>query len=262
MHVKAELPHDSYAMVLGTAGELEHRVDGEVVCVSRNCALIQSPSQPVEVRTPESFELLFLRFDRESFVAELEKLLLRKVHAPLVFSPGFSTRTVAGKRVREMVATLQALLRQCITFDQRRYAASLETELIGLLLETQRHNYTRLLARRQGAGSWQVRIAEEFISSNAHLPLSLGDISLAAGVNARTLQHAFQSKRGYSPLQFMRRVRLQKVRAELSQASDACTVTSVAWRWGFLHFGRFAREYQMRFGEKPSETLRRSRPPA
>jgi AraC family ethanolamine operon transcriptional activator len=37
------------------------------------------------------------------------------------------------------------------------------------------------------------------------------------------------------------------------------TVTEVAFRWGFWHLSRFAREYRSMFGESPSETLRRRR---
>jgi AraC family transcriptional regulator, ethanolamine operon transcriptional activator len=54
--------------------------------------------------------------------------------------------------------------------------------------------------------------------------------------------------------------RLHLARRALRQASaDAVTVTEVATRYGFWHFGRFAGEYQSLFGEPPSSTL--NRPP-
>jgi transcriptional regulator GlxA family with amidase domain len=34
---------------------------------------------------------------------------------------------------------------------------------------------------------------------------------------------------------------------------------TVARKWGFGHYGRFAAEYARRFGRKPSETLRTQR---
>ena len=100
---------------------------------------------------------------------------------------------------------------------------------------------------------------EEYIRANAHLPLTLGDICVAAGVNARTLQSSFRKKRACSPMQFLRQVRMQEVRAGLERPHENATVTSEAARWGFVHFGRFSHEYRTTFGELPSETLRRSR---
>jgi transcriptional regulator GlxA family with amidase domain len=37
------------------------------------------------------------------------------------------------------------------------------------------------------------------------------------------------------------------------------TITSVAYDCGFGHLGEFAQNYRSRFGESPSETLRRGR---
>jgi transcriptional regulator GlxA family with amidase domain len=37
------------------------------------------------------------------------------------------------------------------------------------------------------------------------------------------------------------------------------TTTSIAYECGFGHLGNFAQVYRSRFGESPSETLRRSR---
>jgi len=273
MQVRAQLPGDSYAIVLAVSGALEHRVAGELVWVRPGSALVQSPFQPVEVQTPERFELLFLRLDRNLLTCELEKVLGRKTNAPLVFSPSFDVRTQGGRRFRRLVFNLSELLRPgrglpgSARFDNLQVdnlahhlpARLLENELVHLLLETQRHNYTRLLARTYDADPWQVRAAEEYISDNAHLTLSLGDICFAAGVNSRTLQHGFQRRRGYTPMQWLRRVRLERVHQDLSRPDHATTVTQAASRWGFLHFGRFAAEYQAHFGEKPSETLLRYR---
>lgn len=276
MRVHAQLPEDSYAVILALSSEVEHFIAGEVVPVRLGCGLVQSPLQPVEVRTPENFQLFFLKFGRESVTQELEKLLQREINSPVHFSPRFQLLTEAGQRFRRLVLSLWVRLGEGRQ-DQQGHShvgeksgiepmpdsgltiGLMENALVALLLEAQRHNYTRLLARYYQAGPWQVRAAEDYMSANAHLPLSLGDICVAAGVGSRTLQHSFQRARGCTPTQFLRRLRMDRVRADLSQPAANATVTDTAARWGFLHFGRFAAEYQAQFGEKPSHTLHRAR---
>ena len=80
------------------AGELEHRVGSEIVPVRSGMGLVQSPNQPVTVRTPERFELIFLRRSRENVIQELEKMLVREIsNKPDIFSV-FQYANVSSRR--------------------------------------------------------------------------------------------------------------------------------------------------------------------
>jgi transcriptional regulator GlxA family with amidase domain len=57
----------------------------------------------------------------------------------------------------------------------------------------------------------------------------------------------------------LRQVRLAKVREELLSSDGGTTVTDVALKYGFAHYGRFSRYYRALFSEAPAVTLRRSR---
>ena len=46
---------------------------------------------------------------------------------------------------------------------------------------------------------------------------------------------------------------------DFSSASAGQTTTSIAYDCGFGHLGEFSQSYWRRYGESPSETLRRSR---
>jgi transcriptional regulator GlxA family with amidase domain len=73
-----------------------------------------------------------------------------------------------------------------------------------------------------------------------------------------TLQYAFKEVMGMTPVAYLARLRLHRVRHALRTASQASTtVTAEALRWGFWHFGDFSRAYKDCFGELPSDTLRR-----
>lgn len=77
-----------------------------------------------------------------------------------------------------------------------------------------------------------------------------------AGVSVRTLQEGFQRFRGRTPSQISRDLRLDRARTALLDG-DGDNVTAVALDSGFSHLGRFAQSYAERFGETPSQTIRR-----
>ncbi len=74
----------------------------------------------------------------------------------------------------------------------------------------------------------------------------------------RSLYEGFRRFRGTSPMEFLRTMRLRRVREDLIDAPAGTTVSDVATRWGFYQFGRFAAQYRQLFGETPSATLRRA----
>ncbi|MBM2614760.1 AraC family transcriptional regulator [Actinoplanes sp. LDG1-06] len=103
-----------------------------------------------------------------------------------------------------------------------------------------------------------VRRARAFIEAHADRPLQLAQIADASGVGVRALQFAFRQHLDTTPMAYLRRVRLEHVRADLRAAtpSDGTTVAAVARRWGFGNLSRFAGDYRAAFGELPSRTRR------
>ncbi|WP_321839294.1 helix-turn-helix domain-containing protein [Paraburkholderia bannensis] len=107
------------------------------------------------------------------------------------------------------------------------------------------------------ARNWQlVRSVRDIVEGSPDCPLSVAELCVRMHASRRTLQYAFEETTGISPLAYMRAVRLAGVRKDLVHAAS---VTEVATRWGFWHFGNFACEYREQFGELPSETWRRHR---
>jgi AraC family ethanolamine operon transcriptional activator len=85
------------------------------------------------------------------------------------------------------------------------------------------------------------------------------DLCRHVRVSERTLRNAFRSQFGHPPGVYLRLIRFNGVRTELLHASPTTTsVTAAATRWGFIQLGRFAHDYRVLFGERPSETLARS----
>jgi len=77
-------------------------------------------------------------------------------------------------------------------------------------------------------------------------------------VSVRALLEGFRRSLDNTPMRYLREVRLRKVREDLLAAtSDVTTVGAIVYRWGILNQGRFAGSYRTKFGETPSDTLRR-----
>ncbi|MFI5914255.1 helix-turn-helix transcriptional regulator [Dactylosporangium sp. NPDC051541] len=122
-------------------------------------------------------------------------------------------------------------------------------------------NTTMTAAHTRGDGRVApavVRRAVAFMDAAPERPLTVAEIAAAAGVGPRGLQVAFRRHLGCTPMEHLRRVRLERVHRELRAAGpgDGVTVREAARRWGFANPGRFAAEYRAAYGQPPSRTLR------
>ncbi len=104
----------------------------------------------------------------------------------------------------------------------------------------------------------RLRTAVEYVHAHIAEPVTVGQIAEACGLSIRSTQESFQRVLGVSPMRYVQDLRMQRVRADLTDTDPASSdVATVARRWGFFHVGRFSGAYRERFGEYPKETLRR-----
>jgi len=161
-----------------------------------------------------------------------------------------------GERLANTAARQPALFT-----GQEEALAAAQVELLEVLLAaldtTTVPRHTRNDETRQ-SHSRVVRLAEDFALAHAGDPLHVTDLCVATRSSERTLQYAFQEVMGMSPVAYLTRLRLHRVRQALRVANQgSTTVSAEALNWGFWHFGDFSRAYRDCFGELPSETLRR-----
>jgi len=118
--------------------------------------------------------------------------------------------------------------------------------------------HPRSVTRRIAA----VRRCEEYVRQNIDANPTLHDLSRISGLRLRSLINAFQAVTGVSPMAYLKRQRLNGVRAALLASDKGRTrIIDVAANWGFWHMGHFTSDYRAMFGETPSVTLRKSQEP-
>ncbi|MBB5723752.1 AraC-like DNA-binding protein [Loktanella ponticola] len=106
-----------------------------------------------------------------------------------------------------------------------------------------------------------VRLAEDYITSHADEAPTLAQIAQAANASVRSLTMNFKKFRGSTLGQFLREQRLLAAKNALLAADQEQTVCQIARSLNYTHLGEFAKIYRERFGERPSETLKRSGAP-
>ncbi|GMA29547.1 helix-turn-helix domain-containing protein [Arenivirga flava] len=137
--------------------------------------------------------------------------------------------------------------------------AETKRSAVAALLHAFEHVSTPARAQVGVVRASRIGHAIEFMSARAHEPLTIDRIAEAAGLSVRGVQDAFQRRHGMPPLEYLRLLRLDRVREDLLSPDGGSTVGAVANRWGFTHLGRFAQYYGERFGERPRDTMREAR---
>jgi AraC-like DNA-binding protein len=110
---------------------------------------------------------------------------------------------------------------------------------------------------RHDAHPHTLRLAVAFIDEHAQHDISIADVAAAASVTIRAVQMAFRRHLDTTPMEYLRRVRLDHAHRDLLAADPAReTVTAVAYRWSFPSASRFSAYYRQAYGVPPSRTLR------
>lgn len=134
-----------------------------------------------------------------------------------------------------------------------------EDSFFAALMISRRHSLSGMIDACSPAVPRAVKRAEDYVAAHAREEITIHDLAQAGEVSTRTLFESFRRFRGITPMQYVRRYRLDQVREALSRSNCSESVTQVAMRWRFEQLGRFSSLYAEVYGEKPSETLQRAR---
>lgn len=116
--------------------------------------------------------------------------------------------------------------------------------------------YENTLAKKIYSHKKIVNHVKELILEDPSIPPSMTEICKEVGVSQKVLQHCFHEIMGTSPAQYLKAVRLNRVRRDLKKADHRIeSVQDIACKWGFWHASNFTSNYKTMFGELPSETL-------
>lgn len=220
--------------------------------------VVLNPTQRLKMHYNSECDQLMLRISRLELEQVCSRLLGHNLKHPIEFDCHLDwLHSPAWLHMLEYIIQLQKDAPDCL--QQTLVSRQLEELVISTLLSQQPSNYLEELTQdARSLAPRHVKRVEEYIESHAKDPLTPGMLAELAGVSVRTLYAGFRDFRHMSPMEFLRNVRLQRVRESLQNPDNHQTVTDTAIHWGFSHMGRFSKEYQLLFGEKPSQTKRKA----
>ena len=170
--------------------------------------------------------------------------------------------SAAIARLRDLHASVGALAETAPeTLARREVQRGLEQSLVAALVACESDGESREERWAQRCHETVMRRFRRVLDENPDRALYLPELCAAINVPDRTLRLCCQEHLGMGPKQYLMLRRIHLARRALRAADPrVTTVTEIATRYGFWHFGRFAGVYRSLFGEAPSATL--GHPPA
>ena len=252
---------DAYSVHMTTSGQAHVHVGDEDHLITAFLALVVSPGMAYRLHVEHDSPQLIVRIERPAMERQLSRMLGRSLDHPIEFDPVGDLTADTASRWHGALNILSAeVMSPSSLIQQGVGASSLEELIISTLLYIQPHTYTdSLVGEPRRSGRAAVRRSLEYIERHLAEPISLDDLATYSRMSPRSIQAGFREDLDTTPIAYIRDRRLDRVRQTLMSAlpEDGINVTDAAQRWGFTHLGNFSGLYRRRFGESPSQTLRR-----
>lgn len=204
---------------------------------------------------------LMVQLDRGLLERFATNMLGHAITRPIEFRLPVDMSHGIGAGLRDYVLHIaQQLTTNPFLREHMLVERQIERTIAAMLLCGQPHTYSAEVnaVAEPGAPKYVAR-AYDYIMENYRQDISIEDLVEVSGVSMRTLYAGFKRYKGVSPMLALKTRRLEAVHEDLLNACGGDSVTDIVFRWGFTHLGNFSRDYKKRFGELPSDTLRKRR---
>ncbi|WP_009480655.1 AraC family transcriptional regulator [Rhodococcus sp. JVH1] len=251
---------DGYHVNIPMSGRLLSESGGEQTAVEQGNAVVYSTGSDARILTPRTSQLhvFAMKLDRSTMQTAIQDLLDRPVSRPVQLHGGLDLTTVNGRAWRRLVLDTYRSQIEGTFMANPLLAAPLTYSIAVGLLNLTEHQYAEELTRpAMRTAPAPINEAVEYITAHAAMPLSPELIAREVGVGVRALQRGFREYLDTTPIEFIRNARMKRAHEDLMAAdAETDTVSGIASRWGFYHYGRFSQEYRRIYGVSPSQTLR------
>ncbi len=259
-HAEVDFPGAEHARLQISLNGRGQTVIGKTgVDISDESSCIIPPGADITAKFGKDYAQVVLSINRPALEQKLAALLGIRPSKTIDFATDVDWRDGQMTRLRRLVLFFVSEIAREPDVSGL-FLAQFEQALVAAFLCSTPHNFRHLLDQPSlDVAPWQVRRAEAFIEANWDRPLTIEELSAQIETSARSIFETFKNTRGYSPMAFLKSVRLRHARTMLEQPNADTSVSKVSLSCGFQNLGHFAKDYRETYGELPSVTLARAR---
>ena len=247
-------------MLFVLSGAINLTLEQQPITLSTGYVLIVRPNDHFEVEWSASTMVIIVSLP----ITTLRKYLIDYFGVVpfknIIFHPVYNGNAADAEKLFVFIRYLSQEINSHSSLIKRGIARDhLEGQLVLLLMDTLVWNYIQeVKGKLSSLNPRYIKKALAYIDENEQKQFTVNELAAVAEVGLRTLQTGFQQIYGISPMSYVRRYKLMRVREYLLNKVDTVfTIGDVAAQWGFLHPSQFAKNYYEFFGEYPSDTLKK-----
>jgi AraC-like DNA-binding protein len=257
----AEFPEaDFVRLQFAISGSARTTIDGQPVEVNAHQSCVTPADRRCTIEFGADYQQVLIRIEQGAMERKLAALLGAKPRGRLEFASALGKNQLYLDGLKNLIRFVAGELAASSTQPPHFLLQEFEQTLMVAFLKAVPNSFSEILQRRPSEGaSAHVRRVEEYIDAHWQLPISVEHLADVTGLGVRTIFATFKRNRGYTPLAYLKMVRLKNANNLLRFPAETTTVTQVALNCGFSNLGHFANDYQDAFGDRPSLTLARAR---
>jgi AraC-like DNA-binding protein len=252
---RAPVVYQPKILVVGQ-GRKRAYLGGEVYRYDAYNYLVLSVPMPAECETEASPEepLLLLAINIEPTM--LGEMMLDMDEPPP--QVGSTPRGISSTPMTEELGGAVIRLLECLKspLDSRMLGRQTVREIVYRVLQGEQGGALRALASRDEHFSRIARVLK-YVHTEYAKPLSVEELARKAGMSIAAFHHYFKLVTASSPLQYLKRIRLDQARRLM--AHDGYNASTAARAVGYESPSQFSREFKRLFGVTPVEEAEQTR---
>jgi AraC-like DNA-binding protein len=252
---------DHVILITSMAKPITFEIDNEPHLVTLHEAVIVGPCKQIRVERPAQSEILYLRASLIDLWNQFEKLTARHHRGSLRFNRTANVCKASGAMLKGLMDYLVILLASGDSVMKvPAIRKNFDNLLINAMLALPHNKVDKLHEDRSSVVAPAVVYrAEEYMRAHLKNPITISDLIQVCDCSRSVLFTAFRSTRGYTPMEFLTEQRLHHSREQLLKSNYNASIAAIALNSGFLSLSWFSQVYRKRFGERPSDTLRKGK---